>query len=183
MTSGFCFRSISWVYIHGFWPYFAHALILTISSIGLLSVHFLSVSYRVTALEWCHNLNSAQYLATEGMDFDQIHALILTTSSLRLLRVKLVNFVNLVQRYNPWMTSEFHFLSVSWIWINGLWPNFAHAIILTTSSLRLLKSIFVNSLQSYDPWMISEFWFRSISYVWINVFWPNFADALILTTS
>ena len=44
------------------------------------------------------------------------------------------------------MISEFRFLSISWIWINGFWPNIAHssanfanALILITSNLGLWR--------------------------------------------
>ena len=35
--------------------------------------------------------------------------------------------------------SEFHFPSISWEWIDGIWPNFAYALILTRSRLGLLS--------------------------------------------
>ena len=47
-------------------------------------------------------------------------------------------FIHSLQSYSHWMTSKFCFHSISWVWINGFWPNFAHALILTISSLGLL---------------------------------------------
>ena len=47
-------------------------------------------------------------------------------------------FTNLQQSCGPWLMSEFHFRLISWEQIDGIWPNFAYALILTRSWLGFL---------------------------------------------
>ena len=72
--SEFCFRSISWELIDGF--FFTNfnicKLIFTKSRLGLLCINFFSIRYRVMALDLHQNLVSAQSLENYLMGFDKI---------------------------------------------------------------------------------------------------------------
>ena len=46
---------------------------------------------------------------------------------------------NLQQIYGPWLSSEFHFSSITCEQIYGILSNFAHPFTLTTSRLGLLR--------------------------------------------
>ena len=78
--------------------------------------------------------------------------------------------------------SEFRFRSISWEWIDGIWPRFSCALILTTPRLGLLHINFHKLTTELWP-LMSGFCFRSISWEQIDGIWPNSAYAFILTTS
>ena len=149
-------RSISWENFDGFWQNFAYALILTTSSLGLLSIHFHQFVAELRPLNDVR-ISSCVWRNKFWPNFAYMHWYWqhLAWDCLVLI------FVNSVQSYGPWMTSikyrvmaiewrqSFVFHSVSWAWIDGFWPTFAHTLILTASSLGLWSVHFRDSLQSY----------------------------------
>ena len=149
--SEFHFGSISWVWINEFWLNFAHALLLTTSSLGLLtlfSIHFRQFIIELWPLNDVRISFLLSILRMNGFWPNFTYALILITSSLGLLSVY---FRQLLQNCIPWMSSEFRFCSISWEWINRFWPNLAHALILTTSSLALLSVHFCQFVTELLP--------------------------------
>ena len=70
--------------------------------------------------------------------------------------------------------SEFHFCSISWVWIKRFWLNFAHALISTRSSFGLLHiNFFQFGNRELQPWLTSELCFHSKSLEEIDGFWQN----------
>ena len=47
-------------------------------------------------------------------------------------------FANIPHSYGPWLLSKSHFCSISCEQIHGIWSNFAYALTLTRSRMRLL---------------------------------------------
>ena len=70
--SDFCFRSISWERIDGFWQNFADTLISARSRLGSWHVNFLQIFNRIIALDWHQIFVSAQYFEKELMNFDKL---------------------------------------------------------------------------------------------------------------
>ena len=102
------------------------------------------------SLEWHQNFVSAQYLEKKWMEFDRILLMHWYWQHVA-WDCQAPIFVNSLQSYGPWMMSEFRFCSISWVCINGFWPNFADALILTTSSLGLLSIHFRQFVTELQP--------------------------------
>ena len=92
-------------------------------------------------------------------------------------------FTNLQQSYGPWLMSEFHFCSVSWEQIDGIWLNFAYALIFTIARLGLLYINFCKFITELWPLIDVRISFLLNCWELLDGFWPNFAYALLLTTS
>ena len=111
------------------------------------------------------------------------YALILTRSRLGLLSVNFRKFVRellpLIDVSIIILVTEFCFRSISWEWIDGIWP-ILHMHWYWQALGRIVKRQFLQ-IYNYGPWLMSEFCFRSISWEWIDEIWPNFAYAFILT--
>ena len=95
--------------MNGFWPNLTYALILIISILGLLCIHFLSIRYRVTPLEWCQFSFLLSILITNWWNLTKFWY---WQPRLGFLCVSV--FANLQQGYGPWFMSEFRFHSISW---------------------------------------------------------------------
>ena len=81
--------------------------------------------------------------------------------------------------------SEFHFHSISWERIDGIWPDFASALILTRSRLGMLRVSFCKFIRELWPLIDVKISFPlNILRQQVNGIWPKFAYALgILTRS
>ena len=70
------------------------------------------------------------------------------------LRIVTHQLSQIYNSYGPWLLSEFHFCSISSEQIDGISSNFAHALTITTSMLRLLHVNFCKFMTEYWPMFI-----------------------------
>ena len=66
-----------------------------------------------------------------------------------------VNFRQFI--YGPWLLLEFCFRSIWWEQIDGIWPYFAYALMLTKSSLGLLRINFCKFTTEWWPLTCQNF--------------------------
>ena len=83
------------------------------------------------------NFDSAQYLENKLMKFDQIFYMNWYCQDL-CLDYYVRQFLQIYNSYGPWLMSKFRFRSISWDQIDGIFPNFAYALILPSSRLGVL---------------------------------------------
>ena len=99
--------------------------------IGIITCQFSQIYNRVMALEWCQN---PQCFENKSMEFDQILLMHWYWED-----VRRDHYTSISQIYNSVMARDWCPNSILWEQIDGIWPHFAYALILTRSRLGLLR--------------------------------------------
>ena len=140
MIHDFCRNFVSPQYLKNEWMEFDQNLVMHWywQNLGLdcYATIVSQIYNRVMALNWCLKFVSAQYLENESMELDQVLYMHWNWQDLGWNCYSSI-LTNLLQSYDPWLMSEICFRSVSWEWIDGIWPSFAYALKLTRSRLGL----------------------------------------------
>ena len=107
--------------------------------IRIASCQFSQTYNRVMALDWCQNCVSDQYLENKLMEFDQILHIPLYWEDLGWDYYKSISQICIKLMTLDWRQN---FVSAQYLEDysqDGFWPNFAYALILTTSRLGLIQ--------------------------------------------
>ena len=98
--------------------------------------HFSQICNGVTALDWCQKLVFAQYLENGWTEFNQIFYTHDHRQDLYWY-CKASFLANVQQSYGPSLMSEIGFCSISWEWMDRIYPNFVYTLSLTWSMFVL----------------------------------------------
>ena len=156
--SEFYFHSISWEQIYWIWPNFAYALILTTSRLGLLHISFHEFIRELWPLIDVGILFPLNILRPNWWNLTKFFHICIYIGKIQdgiithlFLQWPLID-VRISFRLNILRTPR-------WIW-----PNFAYALILTTSRLGLINIFYTQYLDKYEFGILLSVYFGDLLY-------------------